>query len=262
VTRLVVVADDLTGAADSAALLTRLGLTSVVLEAEGEWPDDDVLAVDTDIRHRDPLPAAARVAETTRRARGLGARVVKKVDSTLRGHVEFPEHKAALTNLFKYLALEVNDQVELLPSAALDEKRFGVVTAERTFVRSRPVAPGTATRSENLTDCAQGDLIFLLKEAEHGQLLCHAPDGYVGYVAAADVRQIDEKEFARLNNAPAVRHPQGQHLWPGEGGVRRVLDPVVTCGADPCGPSGLVISRVIGVAWGQFPVPSTRNPFP
>ena len=72
-TRLVVVADDLTGAADSAALLTRLGRTSVLLDADSEWPDDDVLAVDTDSRHRDPVLAAARAAEATRRARRLGA---------------------------------------------------------------------------------------------------------------------------------------------------------------------------------------------
>ncbi len=86
-TELVIIADDLTGAADSAALVTGLGRTSVVLDSEGEWPDDDVLAVDTDSRHRDPELAAARVAGATRRARGLGARVVKKLDSTLRGHV-------------------------------------------------------------------------------------------------------------------------------------------------------------------------------
>jgi hypothetical protein len=128
--------------------------------------------------------------------------------ATIRGHVEFPEHKAALTNLFKYLALEVSDEVELLPSSSLGNRRFGIVTAERTFVRSRPVAPGAATRSENLTDCVSGDLIFVLKEAEHGQLLCHAPDGYVGYVSAADVRRIDEKEFAGLNAATPVRHPE------------------------------------------------------
>src|SRR5688500_3024793 len=93
--------------------------------------------------------------------------------TTLRGHVEFPEHKAALTNLFKHLALDVKDEVELLPSAALGEKRFGVVTADRTCVRSRPVTAGAATRSENLTDCVRNDLIFVLKEADHGQLLCH-----------------------------------------------------------------------------------------
>src|ERR1700710_2680818 len=86
-TELVIIADDLTGASDSAALMTGLGRTSVVLDAEGEWPDDDVLAVDTDSRHRDPELAAARGAEATRRGGGLGARVVKKIDSTLRGHV-------------------------------------------------------------------------------------------------------------------------------------------------------------------------------
>ena len=86
-TDLVIVADDLTGAADSAALMTRLGRTSIVLDADGEWPADDVLAVDTDSRHRDPEVAAARVADATRRAAGLGAQVVKKIDSTLRGNV-------------------------------------------------------------------------------------------------------------------------------------------------------------------------------
>jgi gamma-D-glutamyl-L-lysine dipeptidyl-peptidase len=96
----------------------------------------------------------------------------------------------------------------LLPSAALGGKRFGVVTADRTFVRSRPIAAGAAARSENLTDCVRGDLIVVLKEAEHDQLLCHAPDGYVGYIAAADVRRIEEKEFADLNQAMPVRHPE------------------------------------------------------
>jgi D-threonate/D-erythronate kinase len=86
-TELVIVADDLTGAADSAALMTRRGRTSIVLEAGGEWPADDVLAVDTDSRHREPAVAAAAVTDATRRAVSLGAQVVKKIDSTLRGNV-------------------------------------------------------------------------------------------------------------------------------------------------------------------------------
>jgi len=128
--------------------------------------------------------------------------------TTLRGHVEFPEHKAALTNLFKHLALDVKDEVELLPSPALGDKRFGVVTANQTFVRSRPVPAGAATRSENLTDCVRGDTLFVLKETDTGHLLCHAPDGYVGYVNGADVRRIDDTEFAALNDARPVRHPE------------------------------------------------------
>jgi D-threonate/D-erythronate kinase len=86
-TDLVIVADDLTGAADSAALMTRRGRTSIVLEAGGEWPADDVLAVDTDSRHREPAVATIAVTAATRRAVDLGAQVVKKIDSTLRGNV-------------------------------------------------------------------------------------------------------------------------------------------------------------------------------
>ena len=104
-TELVIIADDLTGAADSAALMTGLGRTSVVLDSEGEWPDDHVLAVDTDSRHRDPELAAARVAGATRRARRLGARVVKKLDSTLRGHVAV--ELRAMTEVFDEEALLV-----------------------------------------------------------------------------------------------------------------------------------------------------------
>jgi cell wall-associated NlpC family hydrolase len=128
--------------------------------------------------------------------------------TTLSGHVEFAEHKTALTQLFKYLALEVDDQVELLPSAALGEKRFAVVTADVTFVRSRPHVAGASARAENLTDCVRGDRLFVLKETADNHLLCHAPDGYVGYVNAADVRRIDDKELARLNAAVPVRHPE------------------------------------------------------
>ena len=87
-TRLVIVADDLTGAADSAALADRAGShvrRRSTPRASG--PTTRCVAVDTDSRHRDPELAAARVAEATRRARRLGARVVKKIDSTLRGHV-------------------------------------------------------------------------------------------------------------------------------------------------------------------------------
>lgn len=86
-TELVIIADDLTGAADSAAALTSRGRTSIVIDPAGEWPDDDVLAIDTDSRHCPAEPAVERVREVSVRARELGAQVVKKIDSTLRGNI-------------------------------------------------------------------------------------------------------------------------------------------------------------------------------
>jgi uncharacterized protein YgbK (DUF1537 family) len=86
-TRLVIVADDLTGACDSAALLHTRGTTSVVLDAAGPWPDVPVLSVDTDSRHCEERLATGRVAAVTDRALGLHAELVKKIDSTLRGRL-------------------------------------------------------------------------------------------------------------------------------------------------------------------------------
>lgn len=86
-TRWVLIADDLTGAAECAAAFALHATTSVVLRSEAPWPDTDVVAIDTDTRHVSATTAATRVAEAVRRARAGGARVVKKIDSTLRGNV-------------------------------------------------------------------------------------------------------------------------------------------------------------------------------
>jgi cell wall-associated NlpC family hydrolase len=116
---------------------------------------------------------------------------VKADGSTLRGFVEFPEHKEALAGFFKQLGLEnVRDQTQLLPAPSLGSKRYGLITAERTFVRDR----SGEGRRESLTQCVRGDLVFLLMETPEHEFLCHAPDGYVGYIAATDVRAIDESE--------------------------------------------------------------------
>jgi len=87
VTRLVIIADDLTGAGDSAAALAEVATVSVVLDASSSWPAATVLAVDTDSRHIEPAEAAQRVSFVANRAREAGAAVLKKVDSTLRGNV-------------------------------------------------------------------------------------------------------------------------------------------------------------------------------
>ncbi|MBO2464338.1 four-carbon acid sugar kinase family protein [Actinomadura violacea] len=82
--RTVIVADDLTGAADSVVAFAG---AAVALDPENAWPDACVVAADTDSRYAPPEVARARVRAAVRRAERAGARVVKKIDSTLRGHV-------------------------------------------------------------------------------------------------------------------------------------------------------------------------------
>jgi D-threonate/D-erythronate kinase len=96
----VIVADDLTGAADTGVGFCRSGRTAAVTWAGLPLAatSADVLAIDTGTRACDSSTAYTRVADTVRAARELGvATLYKKVDSTLRGHVGV-EVDAALSN--------------------------------------------------------------------------------------------------------------------------------------------------------------------
>src|ERR671921_1076928 len=83
-----IVADDLTGAADTGVQFVRAGYRTAVVFHGEEAPTADVDAVsfDTDSRTMPAGFAAKRVVGVARAVRG--ARVVyKKLDSTLRGNV-------------------------------------------------------------------------------------------------------------------------------------------------------------------------------
>jgi uncharacterized protein YgbK (DUF1537 family) len=84
---LVIIADDLTGAADAAAAYGPFAQVSVVLDPSGDLPTTEVLAIDTDSRHRSPEYAAEAVSAATRAAVASGAVLYKKIDSTLRGNI-------------------------------------------------------------------------------------------------------------------------------------------------------------------------------
>ena len=86
--RLVIVADDLTGAADAAAPFAARG-AEVSIALRWPPPDDvEVLVLVADSRWRAPAAAAGRVAELVAAGRAWGAeRLFVKIDSTLRGNV-------------------------------------------------------------------------------------------------------------------------------------------------------------------------------
>jgi uncharacterized protein YgbK (DUF1537 family) len=85
--RLIIVADDLTGAADAAAAYGPLAEVAVVLDPSKGLPDAEVLAVDTDSRYLDPKRAADAATAAMRAAVGSGSALYKKIDSTLRGNI-------------------------------------------------------------------------------------------------------------------------------------------------------------------------------
>ncbi|WP_186060918.1 four-carbon acid sugar kinase family protein [Burkholderia gladioli] len=84
---LLIVADDLSGAADCAIAFAAAGRRTVVsLDASAPARPAAVLAIDTDTRRLAPAEAARRAADAWRALRAPGRRLYKKIDSTLRGN--------------------------------------------------------------------------------------------------------------------------------------------------------------------------------
>ncbi len=86
---MLIIADDLSGAADCAAVVAIAGLNTIV--ALGETPNEmhsDVLSVDADTRRMAAQPAAEEIGILVRKY-ALDKKVLlfKKIDSTLRGNV-------------------------------------------------------------------------------------------------------------------------------------------------------------------------------
>jgi uncharacterized protein YgbK (DUF1537 family) len=94
--RLLIIADDLSGAADSAIAFATPGRRTVVtldagsaVQAGGDAPGAsrvDVMAIDTDTRRLSPESAAQQTADAFLQVAGAGLRFYKKIDSTLRGN--------------------------------------------------------------------------------------------------------------------------------------------------------------------------------
>jgi uncharacterized protein YgbK (DUF1537 family) len=89
--RILILADDLSGAADCANACLHSGLSAVVSFEESDLAvDSHVHSVDCDTRHLTPDDAFDRVAKIVRKHLKVADRplLFKKIDSTLRGNVE------------------------------------------------------------------------------------------------------------------------------------------------------------------------------
>lgn len=84
---LLIIADDLSGAADCAIAFASAGLSTVVtLDASHDTGDASVVAIDTDTRRLSASQAAERTLMACQTLRKPAQRLYKKIDSTLRGN--------------------------------------------------------------------------------------------------------------------------------------------------------------------------------
>lgn len=116
----------------------------------------------------------------------------------LRGFVEFPETRAALTRYLTLLGFTVDDQLEKLPAKSLGEKVFGLVKVPHSYYFDR-----TTGRRKQENDGLLGEPLLLLREQD-GQLLAHSHEGYLGYIRSDDVLRVDEAAYVKYLSGPRV----------------------------------------------------------
>ncbi len=152
----VVIADDLSGAAELAGIAFARGYTAEVQREFDAASDAEVIAVDTDTRNLSPSKAAERVEQVTRTV--IAARpawIYKKVDSVLRGNVRV-EIEAVLRALETPLAV-------LIPANPSRGRKFvggrlliKGVPLDQTAFRSDPEHPRTTSVVSELLGTSDG----------------------------------------------------------------------------------------------------------
>lgn len=156
----IVIADDLTGAAELAALAHQAGLRAVVLtEPPRRRIVADVIVCDSGTRLATPAAAARKVTQLARRLRAIpNAGIFKKVDSVLRGNV-----MAEIEACMDALALKRTLLVPCNPSLGriINNGRYfiGGVPLHRTAFAREPHHP----RKTCLVDRLLADGIFPVK---------------------------------------------------------------------------------------------------
>jgi uncharacterized protein YgbK (DUF1537 family) len=227
---LLILADDLTGAADSAARCRHAGFAATIFLQPPQPPfPGDVLAFTSDSRHLSAEDAADRVRTITAPLSALDVRWYKKIDSTLRGH----------------LGSELDALLDLgMASCALICPAFPA--QGRALIDGMLVAPGVT---------AQIHLPTLLKTQSRRA---------VAHLVLEDVRNGEPAEKLRnliANGASLIVADAAEHV-----DLESVLTAVEAVAADVllCGSAGLIgawAEREARAAARSAPVPQMEIPF-
>jgi uncharacterized protein YgbK (DUF1537 family) len=238
-----ILADDLTGAADCAIAFSRSGLTAAVTW-HPDGPQERVLAIDADSRAHGPKAAAARHRRLieARHAPGLG--LFKKIDSTLRG-----QPAAELAETIRALRERGERALAIVAPAFPETGR----TLENGAIRvhGEPLE-ATALWARDHSYCT-GNVVAVLEGA--GLRVQHAPLTVVragrpaverlvrdALSAGMDAVVCDAVIAADLDVVAQATLPQAAHVfWTGSGGLAQALARSMgTSDAAPPGPTEII----------------------
>lgn len=191
--RQVIIADDLTGALDSAAAWRPHTRVTVLLDLNAlDTAEAEVIAFDTNTRHGTSKAAAAIVTEHTTQALRLSASIYKKIDSTLRGNTA-----VEIAAAFQAFARGESTASVLIAPAFPDTGRTVVDGVVR--VDGQPLANGHGDLRKRLLAAGMRVVLIDLKTVRRGAAAIKA--AYEAHIAhRAEAVVLDAEIEADLDN--------------------------------------------------------------
>lgn len=113
---------------------------------------------------------------------------------TLTGEVLIPGYKSGVERVLGILGFEnIENKIKVLPDPALGDKGYAVGIKDEVSIKRSP-----QKKSEQLNQALKGDPIYLLKQNKTGEFfLVQDPVGYVGWVAAEDIKRMTLEEWTQ-----------------------------------------------------------------
>ena len=117
----------------------------------------------------------------------------------IKGETNLFEAKSEFEKKMKEAGLNFEDEIEMLPSDKLGEKKFGVINLSVANIRYKPDHP-----AELATQAILGTPIKILKKGEDGFYLVQTPDGYIAWLDNDGIAFMTESEMNEWLSSPKV----------------------------------------------------------
>ena len=117
----------------------------------------------------------------------------------IKGETNIPDAKSEFVKMMNDADLKFVDEIELLSSEKLGDKKFGVINLSVANFRSKPDHP-----VELVTQALLGTPVKVYKKGEDGFYLIQTPDNYISWLDDDGVELMNEAELNKWLSSPKI----------------------------------------------------------
>jgi len=117
----------------------------------------------------------------------------------IKGETNVSEAYSEFTKMMSDADIKFNNQLEMLPSEKLGEKKFGVINLSVANIRSKP-----DHHEELATQSILGTPIKILKKGEDGYYLVQTPDNYISWLDDDGFTFMTEDQLSEWISSPKI----------------------------------------------------------